>query len=169
AAAERVDQMKSSWSFWLSEWVCASVAPGRMRAAPRSCRSRAAGAAPSPTPPILSPAIATQPRSMMRSGRTTVPMRTVSKSDMGCSRGTVFRLCHDAPTAKAGISLGCLPAPHPRGQHALERCQAVVDQHGKHGDDETTFEHPGGVVVGEAGDDDFAERVRRNGRADGGG
>src|SRR6185312_7996079 len=45
AAAERVDQMKSSWSFWLSEWVCASVAPGRMRAAPRSCRSRAAVAA----------------------------------------------------------------------------------------------------------------------------
>ena len=43
AAAERVDQMKSSWFFWLREWTCASMAPGRISASPSSCRSRAGG------------------------------------------------------------------------------------------------------------------------------
>ena len=32
AAAERVDQTKPSWFFWLSECTCASMAPGRISA-----------------------------------------------------------------------------------------------------------------------------------------
>src|ERR1044072_6765168 len=43
AAAERVDQMKSSWSFWLSEWVWASMAPGRMMPGPQWCGFCAGG------------------------------------------------------------------------------------------------------------------------------
>ena len=56
AAAERVDQMKSSWFFCESECTCASMAPGRMSAPERSCRSFAAGiAALGGSPLIINP------------------------------------------------------------------------------------------------------------------
>ena len=50
-----------------------------------------------------------------------------------------------------------------RGKPALERRKRIIDQYRHHRDDQAAFEHPGGIVVEEAGNDHLPEGVRRHG------
>jgi len=55
------------------------------------------------------------------------------------------------------------------GQCPFDGREAVVNQHSECADDKPALQHEGGVAGQKPGDDDFTERARRNGGADGGG
>lgn len=49
----------------------------------------------------------------------------------------------------------------------LDHLHAIIDQHSHQADDQAALQDEGGIVVHQAGNDDFAQRFGSNGRTDG--